>query len=585
MLKKRFSSWTIASSIVLMGWVTTPIHAQEDPLFEVKLPNLNQLNQDPKNQVASECIRLDGYCLFMIAAPKSDLPSRVTTIQQSLDKIKRTYLENKAAQLEINIRKPSVPVENAQPKKVERPEKEQQDVKEQPGQTPEIYVSVGDKKPERLMFVTNLDAEIKSVDVDTAAKLIVEQFEDGLERAKQERQSRFLLHQGAVAIASGIAILAASLILYRLGKRLRRSKEELAASDSATAQPLSTQLNRRQLLNLREVQHRLFQLAQTGLLIGGTLFILGLFPYTRIAQIIIVESLQIPLKLGIVTLATYVVIRLSYALINRSTSVLASSSYILTSEVSHRLQLRIETVSRVTRSIFTITWVGIGILVALAAIGVNIAPLLAGLGIIGVAISLASQNLIKDAINGFFIILEDQYAVGDIISVERAEGFVEHINLRITQLRDAQGRLITIPNGEIKMVANHSSGWSRADLSIPIGYHTKADAALALINRVAQDMSNDENWREKILEKPQVLGIENFDERGVTIRVWIKTKPLKQLDVAREFRLRIKAAFDEAGIPIPAHIDFRTDEPVFIKQLPDEQATPPANPTDEPQQE
>lgn len=585
MLKKRFSSWTIASSIVLMGWVTTPIHAQEEPLFEVKLPNLNQLNQDPKNQVASECIRLDGYCLFMIAAPKTDLPSRVTTIQQSLNKIKRTYLENKAAQLQINIRKPSVPVEDAQPKKVEQPEKEQQEVKEQLGQTPEIYVSVGDKKPQRLMFVTNLDAELKSVDVDTAAKLIVEQFEDGLERAKLERQSQFLIRQGIVAIASGIAILAASLTLYRLGKRLRRSKEELAASDSITTQPLSTQLNRRQLWNLREVQHRLFQLAQTVLLTGGSLFILGLFPYTRVAQVIIVESLQIPLKLGIVTLGTYVVIRLSYALINRSTSALASSSYILTSEVSHRLQLRIETVSRVTRSIFTITWIGIGILVALAAIGVNIAPLLAGLGIIGVAISLASQNLIKDAINGFFIILEDQYAVGDIISVEKAEGFVEHINLRITQLRDAQGRLITIPNGEIKMVANHSSGWSRADLSIPIGYHTKADAALALIDRVAQDMSNDENWREKILEKPQVLGIENFDERGVTIRVWIKTKPLKQLDVAREFRLRIKAAFDEAGIPIPAHIDFRTDEPVFIKQLPDEQANPPANPTDEPQQD
>lgn len=561
----------IASSIVLMSWIISPIQAQEAQV-EIKLPGLNQLNQDPKNQIDSECIRLDGYCLFRIAAPKSDLPGRVIAIQQSLNKIKRAYLKNNTTQLQIEVRRQAVT--NEQPNKVEQQKKEQQDGEEQSKQTPEIYVAVGNQKPERLTIVTSLDADLKSVDVDTAAQLLVEQLEQGLERAKQERQSQSLFRQGAVAIGTGIAILIASVTIYHLGKKLRRSKEELAPANSAPAQPLSAQLNRRQLWNLREVQHRLFQLAQTLLLAGGSLFILSLFPYSRMTQVLILEALQIPLKLGIVALGTYVLIRLSYALINRFTSALARS-YLLSSESNQRLQLRVGTVSRVTRSIVTITCIGVGTLVALAAIGMNIGPLLAGVGILGVAVSLASQSLIKDAINGFFIILEDHYAVGDVITMDKVGGLVEHMNLRITQLRDAEGRLITIPNSEIKLVANHSSGWSRVDVSIPIGYQAKAEEALVLIDKVAQEMSNDEKWREQILEKPEVLGIDNFDERGLMIRVWIKTKPLSQWNVAREFRLRVKATLDAAGIQIPSHIDFRTHESLPMKSSQDEPILPP----------
>ena len=155
-------------------------------------------------------------------------------------------------------------------------------------------------------------------------------------------------------------------------------------------------------------------------------------------------------------LVTYVIIRCSYVLIDRFTFAIASN-YLLTPEANWRLQLRVSTISGVAKGVATAAWVIVGVLVALAAIGVNIAPLLAGAGIIGVALSLASQNLIKDALNGFFIIVEDQYAVGDIIGVGEFSGLVENMNLRITQLRDAEGRLVTIPNSEIKMVANFSS--------------------------------------------------------------------------------------------------------------------------------
>jgi small conductance mechanosensitive channel len=280
---------------------------------------------------------------------------------------------------------------------------------------------------------------------------------------------------------------------------------------------------------------------------------------------LILNFLKIPLRIVIVGLGTYVVIRLSYALIARFNSALASN-YLPTQEANRRLQLRIKTISGVGRGVVTISWIGVGILVAFWVSEVNIAPLLAGLGIVSVALSLAAQNLIRDAINGFLIILEDQYAVGDYIKVGEVGGMVEKINLRITQLRDAEGKLITIPNSEIKIVANFSSNWARADLYIPVAYQTDVNKALELIGRVAEEMSQDSLWREHILESPQVLGVDNFGERGVMIRVWIKTEPLKQWSVSREFRRRIKVAFDEAGIPIPLpqqQVWFKDSESTF----------------------
>jgi moderate conductance mechanosensitive channel len=242
--------------------------------------------------------------------------------------------------------------------------------------------------------------------------------------------------------------------------------------------------------------------------------------------------------LGIIGLGTYLIIRLSYAIIKKFSCAITRNS-LLTPEANHRLELRISTISGVTKGIVTVFWIGVGTLVTLVILGVNIGSLLAGAGLLGVALSLASQNLIKDAINGFFIILEDQYAIGDVIAVEQVSGFVETMNLRITQLRDAEGRLITIPNSQTKIVANLSSNWSRADLNSPVAYHADVDKALQVIDHVTQEMTQDELWREQILDKPEVLGVDDFGIRGVIIRVWIKTQPLKQWLVARESGISI----------------------------------------------
>ncbi|MFW6358349.1 MAG: mechanosensitive ion channel family protein [Chroococcales cyanobacterium] len=525
MFKVRFSSLTLVSSIAITSWFASPGKAQIPLIPNLNLPGIPRQTQSANEQIIYGCVRLDGRCLIKVTDnQKSDLTSRITEIETRLRDISRLYLQNPRAKLEVFA--------------------------EQEGNLPNIYVKVGEIQPIRLMTITRSDARAEGVELETRALQAQGEIERGLKRAKQERQQEFLVDQSIKAATMAVLVLGISLALYRWEKRLRRTKEQLVIPELSENQAISTQLTQQQQFNLKEVQHRLFQLAQTLVIGGGTLYILGLFPYTRILQVILVTGIRIPLRVILVAAGTYVMTRLSYAITDRFTAILASN-YLVTPETNQRMQLRVSTISGVTKGIITVIWVSAGILVALSAVGLDIAPLLAGAGIIGFAVSLASQNLIKDALNGFFIILEDQYAIGDVITVGDIGGLVENINLRITQLRDPEGKLITIPNSEIKIVGNLSSSWSRADLNIPVAYHADVDQAIALINSVATGMSQELDWREKILETPQMLGVDNFGDRGLIVRVWIKTQPLKQWEVAREFRRRLKIAFDQAGMLLP----------------------------------
>ncbi|WP_235335399.1 mechanosensitive ion channel family protein [Aphanizomenon flos-aquae] len=370
-----------------------------------------------------------------------------------------------------------------------------------------------------------------------------------LTQPQPETQTQFFQQVG-IATASTITMMIMSWGVRRFQKRLSNNLLKSFESNSLDDQPITKLINQQQ-QHLQEVKTRLFQLAQAGIWVSGNLIILGLFPATQALQIGILTIAKIPIKLIIVGVGTYVIVRFTYAIIDHFTSTIISGGALLTPETSERLQLRISTFSGVTKSITTIIWVGAGILMSLIALGINIVPLLAGAGLVGVAISLASQNLIKDAINGFLIIFEDQYALGDMITVGSVGGLVEKLNLRMTQVRDSEGRLITIPNSEVKIVANLSSRWSRADLSIPISYQADVDKALQLIENVGLEMSQDPEWQHQILEKPNVLGVEHFSDRGIMIRVLIKTQPLKQWTVAREYRRRLKISLDAAGIYIP----------------------------------
>ena len=412
---------------------------------------------------------------------------------------------------------------------------------------PKIYVTIGDQTIQ-LITVGNLDLENEGIDGETKASNISEQLEKRLKEAKRERNLQPLITKGIIVLGILGGVFVTNKLISRQITRLKSSQERIG--EEREDQPISMLLTNRENWNIKEVQYRLLQLAQAGIWVGSSLIIVGLFPYTRIAQIWLITLLKIPARLVVVSLGTYVTIRFSYAIIAKLTSALMIRN-LLDFHENQRLQLRINTVTVVFRSVITVICTGAGAIIGLSLIGINTAPLLAGLGILGVGVSLASQNLIRDAINGFFIILEDQYAVGDVIQVQEFGGLVENINLRITQLRDESGRLITIPNSEVKIVANHSNNWSRADLLIPVAYDADVDQALYIVKDVAEAMANDRQWKQYIIDKPEILGVDNFEQRGLIIRVWIKTKPLKQWDVSREFRRRLKVEFDQQGLPLP----------------------------------
>jgi small conductance mechanosensitive channel len=279
---------------------------------------------------------------------------------------------------------------------------------------------------------------------------------------------------------------------------------------------------------------------------GGIFIILGLFPYTRWLQPFLLSA---PLKILGIMMGTYILVRLGDLLIDRVFAVVQESEF-LAPAASQRRALRISTLSRVLKSIIVILLVSTGILVSLSVVGVNLVPLLAGAGIIGLAISFAAQSVIKDTINGFLILLEDQYAVGDVIAIGNVSGLVENINLRITQLRDSEGKLITIPNSAVTIVENLSKDWSRVDLTIKVAYGTDPDRALKVLRELAHAMYRDRYWRTQLIEPPEVLGIDGIEHSGMLIRIWIKTKPLQQWIVAREFRRRLKLAMKKEGIEI-----------------------------------
>ncbi|RUT08368.1 hypothetical protein DSM106972_015360 [Dulcicalothrix desertica PCC 7102] len=368
-------------------------------------------------------------------------------------------------------------------------------------------------------------------------------------QAPSNTQTDFLIRQGLIAVGIGISVICISLGLYNWQRRLKRTSE--LTTDAPTEAPMPAQVEQQQIQNFTEIKLKLLTVAIAGVWGGGIVAILGLFPQTQTLQASIIKAAQIPLILVLIALGTYIAINLTYAFIDRFTSAIGKSGNLLTPENSQRLHIRVSTISAVTKSLVTIILIGFGVILSLMSLGINILPLLAVVSVASVGISLASQNIIKDAINGFLIILEDQYALGDMIALNNVGGLVETLNLRITQVRDAEGRLITIPNSEVKIVANLSSRWSRADLSIPVPYETDITHAIRLIETVAVEMSVEPTWQSRILETPQVLGVDNFGERGLIIRAQFKTQPLKQMDVAREFRRRLKIAFDEAKISIP----------------------------------
>jgi hypothetical protein len=222
--------------------------------------------------------------------------------------------------------------------------------------------------------------------------------------------------------------------------------------------------------------------------------------------------------------------------------------------VDERRKQRVRALGAILRSAASVTIFSIAGFIVLGDLGINLAPLLASAGVVGVAVGFGAQNLVRDYLSGVFMLVEDQYGVGDVITVGAATGTVENVTLRITRVRDVNGIVWHIRNGAIETVGNESQGWARAVLDFPVPFESDLVTIRNVLEETGDTMWNEPTWRAVMLEAPEVWGAQAISGDEVVMRMVAKTPPLRQWEVEREMRARVKAALHEAGI-YPARAD------------------------------
>ncbi len=347
----------------------------------------------------------------------------------------------------------------------------------------------------------------------------------------------FFANEAWIIVAS-IVIIAFFFFSFR--KQIRHSAEEIAAPQSG--------LSKARVFGLAVVATLIVIGAMTGLAIVFSMLnnpdsVLSVI-WDDLQAWLIAHGIPI-LLIVILSYVTYRVIKsLIPVVIKRSVKVRYVGD-------ESELSKRSETLSRIIISTIGITIFTFAVLMVLDETGRDITPLIAGASVIGVAVGLGAQSLVKDVLNGLFIILEDQYRKGDVITIAGLSGMVEDLSLRRTVLRDRNGTVHTIPNGQISTASNMTKEWSRINIDIPVAYYEDLNRVMGVINRVGTELAEDPLYRPLVISAPKSFYVDDFDEKGVIIKVLGETKPLRQWDVASEFRRRLKIAFDKEGIVIP----------------------------------
>ncbi len=266
-----------------------------------------------------------------------------------------------------------------------------------------------------------------------------------------------------------------------------------------------------------------------------------------------------PLRILVIALVAFVLNRLARRTIHRFTTRLVASAgssgrlktMLEAGQPDPRAAGRAATLGDVLRSLSTATIYGLALLTILGELGINLGPLVASAGIAGVALGFGAQSLVKDFLSGVFMLVEDQYGVGDIVDLGPASGIVEEVGLRTTRIRDAHGVVWHVPNGQVNRVGNKSQDWSRALLDIDVGYGTDLRAAQATIKQAVEETCAEEPWAAAVLEPPEVWGVEALGKEAVSIRLVVKTRPAAQVALMRELRLRVQEALEASGATAP----------------------------------
>lgn len=490
----------------------------------------------PSNPTAliAESIILDGRPLFRVTAPEGgdnalSLKQRIKEIDRNLQRVISSGIDPDRLAVAVEIDTVS--------------------------NQPVIYVN-----NQYVMTVTSLDAQLQNQSPEMWAQEVKRILREALLNYYDERQPQSFMQKTFILSSLVIVLILSNFLIRRYQRKLQTKRSELEAELNAlhlkevhTEEEIAAiaqekLMIQRQIATIGSKQWLLF-LLQASLWSAFIIISLGIFPQSRHIQLVIIIALQGTVsRLLFVIFGVFVLSRLSEQTIDR---LFLSMSLGPWWNSSQRVKRRLDTFTGIAKGLANVIVVTIGLILSLVFVGVNIAPVIASLGFIGLGISLAGQDLIKDMINGILILLEDQYAEGDMIAVNGKTGQVERITLRITQLRNTEGALITIPNREVKMVENLSNGWARVDMTIDVAYNTDLDRAMAVLVAVAEQMSREWIWRQKILDSPELQGVDNFGNNSIGLRIWIKVQPLQQWAVAREYRRRLKLAFDREGISMP----------------------------------
>ena len=255
------------------------------------------------------------------------------------------------------------------------------------------------------------------------------------------------------------------------------------------------------------------------------------------------------IRIIVIFIGVFVILKLVSILIGRLEKLVLKEDGDFVSAIE--TEKRVKTIGNLLRTVASIAVLLIALMMILREVGMDIAPIIAGAGIVGLAIGFGAQNLVRDVIGGFFMIMENQIRVGDVGVINGTGGLVEKIGLRTIILRDLEGTVHVFPNGTINTLSNKSKSWSRYVIDVGVAYKENVDSVMQVLKEIGEELSKDQTFGPLILEPLQVLGVDNFGSSEVIIKCIIKTLPLKQWDVGRELRRRIKNTFDQKGIEIP----------------------------------
>jgi small conductance mechanosensitive channel len=420
-------------------------------------------------------------------------------------------------------------------------------------------------KPLSIVTVTSSDIEIYGLPEPDLADFYADQIRDGLTRSYAQRQPGYVYRQLQRASIIGIAALAITAVLILMWKRMARrrrhlmtqiedNKQAIKEFDPETAaedpDPLNTlrqteyQLRRR--LNSFRLRSRLVQMAIIFCWLIAISLSLRLFPQTRILGALLIRQ---PTWLILLWLAILLASQLSHALTDRLLNQWARQGHSPSTQERTRRQQRLPTLSRTLKELETGLLIAIGVVLAfrISTFFSNF-QLVASAGVLGLAASIGLQSLLQDATRGAMILWQDAFTVGDVVEIAAVSGYVEFLNLAVTQLRSSGGELVTLSNGQINTVKNMTKEWSRMDLTVDIAYASDVDKALHLMGQTLDGMMNDADWGEKILESPDILAIEHLSSSGITLKIRTKTAPMQQWNVSREYRRRLKQVLDQAEI-------------------------------------